>query len=53
MTQAGGLSRLCATEWDKMARDWFKDQVLALGADYSVSMARREIVLVWLMLMFG
>lgn len=33
----GGLTRLCATEHDKHARDWFRDQVLALGADYKVN----------------
>ncbi|ETN45722.1 uncharacterized protein HMPREF1541_09555 [Cyphellophora europaea CBS 101466] len=33
----GGVSRLCADENDKKARDWFKEQVLALGADYKVN----------------
>jgi len=33
----GGLSRLCATEYDKSARDWFRDQVVAMGAEYKVS----------------
>ena len=28
----GGVTRLCADENDKKARDWFRDQVLALGA---------------------
>lgn len=32
----GGLTRLCADENDKKARDWFRDQLLALGADYKV-----------------
>lgn len=32
----GGVSRLCADENDKKVRDWFRDQVLALGADYKV-----------------
>lgn len=35
----GGLSRLCGTDHDKNARDWFRDQVLALGADYKVILA--------------
>jgi N-carbamoyl-L-amino-acid hydrolase len=33
----GGVTRLCADENDKMARDWFREQVLALGADYKVN----------------
>lgn len=33
----GGVTRLCADENDKMARDWFREQVLALGAEYQVS----------------
>jgi N-carbamoyl-L-amino-acid hydrolase len=33
----GGITRLCADENDKKARDWFRDQVLALGADYKVN----------------
>ncbi|ORY00602.1 N-carbamoyl-L-amino-acid hydrolase [Clohesyomyces aquaticus] len=33
----GGLTRLCADENDKLARDWFRDQVLELGADYKVN----------------
>jgi N-carbamoyl-L-amino-acid hydrolase len=32
----GGVTRLCADENDKKVRDWFKDQLLALGADYKV-----------------
>ncbi|KAK4544044.1 hypothetical protein LTR36_004542 [Oleoguttula mirabilis] len=37
-TEAGGLSRLSGTVYDKMARDWFRDQVTALGAkDYHVN----------------
>lgn len=31
-TEAGGLSRLSGTIYDKYARDWFKDTVKALGA---------------------
>lgn len=33
----GGVTRLCADENDKKVRDWFRDQVLALGAKYTVS----------------
>ncbi|KAK5457074.1 hypothetical protein LTS15_004855 [Exophiala xenobiotica] len=33
----GGVTRLCADENDKKVRDWFKDQLLALGADYKVN----------------
>lgn len=37
-TKAGGLSRLSGTIEDKMARDWFHEQVRALGADsYTVN----------------
>lgn len=37
-TKAGGLSRLSGTFEDKMARDWFRDQVRSLGADsYTVN----------------
>lgn len=37
-TKAGGLSRLSGTIEDKMARDWFADQVESLGAKtYSVN----------------
>lgn len=37
-TEAGGLSRLSGTMEDKMARDWFADQVKSLGAkSYSVN----------------
>lgn len=28
----GGVTRLCASPEDKMARDWFHDQVMKLGA---------------------
>jgi N-carbamoyl-L-amino-acid hydrolase len=31
------VTRLCADENDKKARDWFRDQLLALGADYKVN----------------
>ncbi|CAK4033665.1 hypothetical protein AC578_6877 [Lecanosticta acicola] len=30
-TKAGGLSRLSGTPYDKLARDWFADQVRSLG----------------------
>lgn len=33
----GGVTRLCADENGKIVRDWFKEQVLALGADYKAS----------------
>jgi N-carbamoyl-L-amino-acid hydrolase len=33
----GGVTRLCADENDKFARDWFRDQVLQLGAEYKVN----------------
>jgi N-carbamoyl-L-amino-acid hydrolase len=37
-TKSGGLSRLSGTIEDKMARDWFKEQVLSLGAEsYTVN----------------
>lgn len=37
-TKAGGLSRLSGTTEDKMARDWFEEQVLSLGAEsYTVN----------------
>ena len=37
-TKAGGLSRLSGTIEDKMVRDWFKEQVLSLGAEsYTVN----------------
>lgn len=37
-TQDGGLSRLSGTIEDKMARDWFRDQVCSLGAkSYTVN----------------
>lgn len=35
----GGVTRLCADENDKLARDWFREQVLALGAEYKVGMS--------------
>lgn len=31
------MTRLCADENDKLARDWFRKQVLQLGAEYSVN----------------
>lgn len=33
----GGVTRLCADANDKLVRDWFRDQVLALGAEYQVN----------------
>jgi N-carbamoyl-L-amino-acid hydrolase len=37
-TEAGGLSRLSGTIQDKMARDWFREQVQSLGAaSYTVN----------------
>jgi hypothetical protein len=37
-TEAGGLSRLSGTIEDKMARDWFREQVHSLGANsYTVN----------------
>ncbi|TVY50682.1 N-carbamoyl-L-amino-acid hydrolase [Lachnellula cervina] len=33
----GGVTRLCADENDKKVRDWFREQVLALGASYKVN----------------
>jgi len=37
-TKTGGLSRLSGTMEDKMARDWFRDQIRSLGADsYTVN----------------
>ncbi|KAF2766563.1 N-carbamoyl-L-amino-acid hydrolase [Teratosphaeria nubilosa] len=33
-TAAGGLSRLSATTYDKMARDWFAEQIAALKPTY-------------------
>jgi hypothetical protein len=35
----GGVTRLCADENDKMARDWFREQTLAMGAEYQVSLS--------------
>lgn len=32
----GGVTRLAADENDKKVKDWFRDQVLALGAEYQV-----------------
>lgn len=37
----GGVTRLCADDNDKKVRDWFRDQVLALGADYKVRNPRK------------
>ncbi|KAF2098864.1 N-carbamoyl-L-amino-acid hydrolase [Rhizodiscina lignyota] len=42
----GGLTRLCATDYDKQARDWFRDQVLALGADYKVNATGTQFALI-------
>jgi N-carbamoyl-L-amino-acid hydrolase len=37
-TKAGGLSRLSGTIEDKMARNWFRDQIRSLGAEsYTVN----------------
>ncbi|GAB7358071.1 hypothetical protein MBLNU230_g0233t1 [Neophaeotheca triangularis] len=36
-TEKGGLSRLSGTPEDKSARDWFRDQVKALGGKYTVN----------------
>ncbi|KAF4122877.1 Peptidase family M20/M25/M40 [Geosmithia morbida] len=33
----GGVTRLSATPEDKMAKDWFREQVTALGAEYQVN----------------
>ncbi|KAL3469707.1 hypothetical protein BJX99DRAFT_264951 [Aspergillus californicus] len=33
----GGVTRLCADENDKLVRDWFRDQILKLGAEYKVN----------------
>ncbi|KAL2812927.1 hypothetical protein BDW59DRAFT_176866 [Aspergillus cavernicola] len=33
----GGVTRLCADENDKLVRDWFRDQVTKLGAEYKVN----------------
>lgn len=33
----GGVTRLCADDNDKKARDWVKEQMLALGAEYKVN----------------
>ncbi|KAL4807452.1 glycosyl hydrolases family 31-domain-containing protein [Aspergillus unguis] len=33
----GGVTRLSADANDKLARDWFREQVLALGAKYTVN----------------
>jgi N-carbamoyl-L-amino-acid hydrolase len=32
------VTRLCADDNDKKARDWVKEQMLALGAEYKVGM---------------
>lgn len=39
----GGVTRLCADENDKKVRDWFRDQVLALGAEYKVNATGTQI----------
>ncbi|KAJ9265349.1 hypothetical protein DTO027B5_7820 [Paecilomyces variotii] len=39
----GGVTRLCADENDKKVRDWFRDQVLALGAKYTVNATGTQI----------
>lgn len=36
-TEKGGLSRLSGTPEDKSARNWFRDQVSALGGKYTVN----------------
>ncbi|KAL4950651.1 glycosyl hydrolases family 31-domain-containing protein [Aspergillus filifer] len=33
----GGVTRLSADENDKLVRDWFREQVIALGAEYAVN----------------
>ncbi|KAL4917372.1 hypothetical protein BDW62DRAFT_218179 [Aspergillus aurantiobrunneus] len=33
----GGVTRLCADKNDKLVRDWFREQILALGAEYKVN----------------
>lgn len=40
----GGVTRLCADESDKKVRDWFRDQLLELGADYKVSVTGLALV---------
>ncbi|KAK4539199.1 hypothetical protein LTR36_001157 [Oleoguttula mirabilis] len=42
----GGVTRLCADENDKKVRDWFRDQVLALGADYKVNATGTQIAVI-------
>lgn len=39
----GGVTRLCADDNDKKVRDWFREQVLALGADYKVNATGTQI----------
>ncbi|GAB7357608.1 hypothetical protein MBLNU459_g0111t1 [Dothideomycetes sp. NU459] len=40
---ASGVSRLSGTQDDRKVRDWFRDQVLALGAEYKVNMTGTQI----------
>ncbi|KAK4962634.1 hypothetical protein LTR10_000261 [Elasticomyces elasticus] len=42
----GGVTRLCADDNDKKARDWFREQVLALGADYKVNATGTQIAVI-------
>ncbi|KAJ9643774.1 hypothetical protein H2204_001919 [Knufia peltigerae] len=42
----GGVTRLCADDNDKKVRDWFRDQVLALGADYKVNATGTQFALI-------
>ncbi|KAE8827297.1 hypothetical protein PTNB85_08650 [Pyrenophora teres f. teres] len=42
----GGLTRLCADANDKKVRDWFREQVLALGAEYKVNATGTQFALV-------
>ncbi|KAK0919916.1 hypothetical protein LTS16_025810 [Friedmanniomyces endolithicus] len=42
----GGVTRLCADDNDKLARDWFREQVLALGADYKVNATGTQIAVI-------
>lgn len=39
----GGVTRLCADDNDKLVRDWFRKQVLALGAEYQVNATGTQI----------
>ncbi|KAK0249624.1 hypothetical protein LTR29_014603 [Friedmanniomyces endolithicus] len=43
---SGGVTRLCADDNDKLARDWFRGQVLALGADYKVNATGTQIAVI-------